>query len=723
MNKKIKSPLEKGVARVPIVMQLENLECGAACLDMVMAYYDKWVPIEKVRVDCGVSRDGSNARNILRAARMYGFKTRGMAVNVKTLKEKIKLPCIIHWNMSHFVVLCGFRGKKAVINDPAKGKLYVSLKEFDKSFTGICLEIIPGEDFSPSGKRKSMVKFAKKRLVGASALVVFFALTTVIFYFIGIINPVVKQVFIDNLLDGKNPDWLLPFIIVTSLVAILQLIVNVIQSLYNYKVSGKLALVGNTTFMWKILRMPIEFFSQRMSGDIQQRKNENANIARTLVNVFAPLVFNTAMLIFYLVVMIQKSVALTALGVGTIFINAILTYFISEQKVNIARVQARDYAKLSGMTSKGIEMIETIKASGAEKNYFYSWNEVQESAANQKLKLARVNQFFGILPSILTIMVNYGIIILGVYFTINKQFSVGSIVAFQGFLSVFMSPALLIINSGQTLQEMRTQMERVDDVMEYPTDPNIDRDIEDADYNQLSGDIEIKNISFGYSRLADPIFKDFSLHAKKGEIVAIVGGTGSGKSTLAKLISGLYEVWEGEILYDNKKITEIDHEVFVSSIAVVDQDIILFEDTILNNIKMWDSTISDEEVKKAAIDARIDDLIMSRKGQYSSMLIEGGKNLSGGERQRIEIARALASNPSIIILDEATSALDAQTEYEVVNSIKNRGITTIVVAHRLSTIRDADRIIVLDKGKIIEQGKHEELMAKRGYYYSLIKND
>ena len=723
MNQKIKSPITKGVAKVPVVMQLETLECGAACLDMVMAYYDKWIPLEKVRVDCGVSRDGSNARNILRAARMYGFVTRGVTANIKALKEKIKLPCIIHWDMSHFVVLCGFIGKKAVINDPARGKLFISLEEFDKSFTGIVLEIVPGEDFAPSGKRKSMVKFAKKRLVGAASLVVFFALTTIIFYFIGIINPVVKQVFIDNLLDGKNPDWLLPFIFVTSLITVLQLIVNVIQSLYNYKVSGKLALVGSTTFMWQILRMPIDFFSQRMTGDIQQRKNENANIARTLVNVFAPLVFNTLMLVFYLVVMIHKSWILTLLGVGTIFANAILTYFISEQKVNIARVQARDYAKLSGMTSKGIEMIETIKASGAEKNYFYSWSEVQASAANQRLKLARVNQFFGILPSILTLMVNYGVLIIGIFLTLNKQFSVGSIVAFQGFLSAFMSPALLIINSGQTLQEMRTQMERVDDVMEYPTDPNIDREISDTEYRQLSGELEIKNITFGYSRLANPIFKDFSLVAKKGETIAIVGGTGSGKSTLSKLISGLYDVWDGKILYDGKKITEIDHEVFVSSIAVVDQDIILFEDTIMNNIKMWDDTISNEEAIRAAKDARIDGLIMSRKGQYFSMLNEGGKNLSGGERQRIEIARALASNPSIIILDEATSALDAQTEYEVVNAIKQRGITTIVVAHRLSTIRDADRIIVLDKGEIIEQGRHEELMAKGGYYYNLIKND
>ena len=416
------------------------------------------------------------------------------------------------------------------------------------------------------------------------------------------------------------------------------------------------------------------------------------------------------MLVFYLAVMFAKSLSLTALGIITIIINAIVTRFVSEYKVNIARVQARDNAKLAGMTSKGFEMIETIKSSGAEKNYFYSWNEVQESATNQKLKLARIGQFFGLVPSFLALLVNYGVLIVGVYFTIIGQFTVGSILAFQGFLGALMSPAQLMINSGQTLQEMRTQMERVDDVMEYPIDPNIDREINNDEYTQLNGDIEIKNISFGYNKLDAPIISDFSLTIKKGEVVAIVGGTGSGKSTISKLISGLYSEWSGDILYDNKKITEIDHEVFVSSVAAVDQDIVLF-------------AITDEEAMRAAKDAQIEDIILKKPEGYYSKITEGGKNLSGGERQRLEIARALAGNPSIIILDEATSALDATTEFEVVEAIKNRGITTIMVAHRLSTIRDADLIVVLDEGKIIEQGKHDELMKRRGYYYDLITND
>ena len=721
--KKIKEPKRKGIAKVPVVMQLEALECGAACLAMIMGYYNKWVPLEQVRVDCGVSRDGSTATNILRAAELYGFKTRGVAYRINRLKEKGTYPCIIHWNRAHFVVLCGFTKKKAVINDPAKGIIRVPMKDFEKSFNGICLEITPGENFAPGGKRKSMLSFAKKRLIGAASLVVFFSITTIIFHVIGIINPIFKQVFIDNLLGGKNPEWLLPFIIVVSIISVLSIIAKLVEVIFQYKIRGKLALVGSTSYMWKVLRLPIEFFSQRMSGDIQDRKNDNATIAETLVNIFAPLAFSTFMLVFYLVVMINKSLILTAIGVVTILINALLTFHISKVKVNISRVQARDNARLSGLTSKGIEMIETIKSSGAEKSYFYAWDEAQENTSRQKLKLARIGEFFGIFPSFLTLLVDYGVLLIGVYLTINGQFTLGTIVAFQGFLSAFMSPAMTMINSGQTLQEMRTKMERVDDVMEYPLDPNIDRDIPNEEYDKLSGSIELKNVTFGYSKLDDPILTDVSISIKKNQTIAIVGGTGSGKSTISKLISGLYSPWSGEILYDGKRIEEIDHEIFVSSIAIVDQDIILFEDTIANNIKMWDDTIEDFEMKLAANDANIHQTIMARKLGYDTLLNEGGNNLSGGERQRLEIARALSQEPRVIILDEATSALDAKTEYEVVEAIKKRGITTIVIAHRLSTIRDADLIVVLKQGKIVEQGTHEELIKLDGYYSTLIKND
>ena len=721
--KKIKSPLTKGVANTPIIMQLEALECGAASLAMVMAYYGKWVALEQVRVDCGVSRNGANAKNVLRAANKYGFKTKGYAYDVAKLRERGKFPAIIHWGGAHFVVINGFRGNKAILNDPAKGLVKVDLKTFDQFFTGIYLEIIPDEGFTPDGKRKSILTFAKKRLKGALPLIAFFAITTIVFYLFTIIRPVLNQVFVDYLLGGNNPEWVLPFIYIVAGIGLLEVIVTGVQSLYNYKIQGKLDLIGSTTYMWRILRLPIEFFSQRMVGDLQSRQSENASIAETLVNVLAPVLFNTIMLVVYLVIMINKSWILTLIGVAIITINAFLSQYISRARVNISRVQARDNSKLSAMTAKGIEMIETIKSNGAEESYFESWSEVQTNVVKGRIKMAKTNQFFGLLPSFFTMLANYSVLILGVYYTINNQFTIGSILVFQGLLGAFMAPAMTLINSGQTLQEMRTQMERVDDVLEYPLDDNVTREVQMEEISKIRGNLVLKDLVFGYSRLDDPILNNFNLEIKQGQKVAIVGSTGSGKSTLSKLISGLYSPWSGEIIFNGKRMTEIDHEIFTSSIAVVDQDITLFEDTILNNLKMWDESIEDYEVIMACNDAQIHNQIMSREGGYHAPVLEGGKNFSGGEKQRLEIARSLAADPSIIILDEATSALDAKTEFEVVKAIKARGITTIVIAHRLSTIRDADLIVVLERGHIVEQGNHDELMKLKGSYYDLVTNE
>lgn len=718
-----KKTVTKGVAKVPVIMQLEALECGAASLAMIMAYYGKWVPLEQVRLDCGVSRDGSKAKNIYLAAENYGFEVKAYRAGPESVKENGKFPCIIHWNMNHFVVLNGFRGNHVYINDPARGTVRISWDEFDKAFTGIVLEIVPSPDFKPGGKRKSTLDFAAKRLAGTGAAVVFVMLTTAISYLFGIADSVTSRIFIDRLLTGINKDWVNPFMLIMLFLAVINLTVSWVQTIYSLKINGKMAIAGNASYMWKVLHLPMEFFSQRLAGDIQSRAGMNASIAGTLVGTFAPLLLNTVMMIFYLVLMIRQSVLLSLIGFSTLILNIIMSRIISNRRINITRVQMRDSAKLESTTASGIEMIETIKASGAENGFFQKWAGFQASVNAQNVKAAKEQQFIGIVPAFFSTVANYAVLIAGVYLTMDGRFTLGSVLMFQGFLGSFMSPAMTLISAGQTIQEMRTQMERIEDVMEYPDDPSLDNEPVIEKTGKLKGNILIKNITFGYSRLEEPVIKDFSLSLKTGERVAIVGSSGSGKSTMSKLISGLYQPWSGEILFDGHKRSDYPREVMTGSIAVVDQDITVFEDTISNNIKMWNDDIQDFEVILAARDAMLHDDITKLPGGYEYKLQSGGKNISGGQRQRMEIARVLAQDPSIIILDEATSALDAKTELGVINAIRDRGITCIVIAHRLSTIRDCDEIIVLDHGEIAERGTHDELMTKGGIYSDLVSNE
>ncbi|MCQ2421294.1 MAG: cysteine peptidase family C39 domain-containing protein, partial [Clostridia bacterium] len=395
MAKKIKEPITKGVAKVPVVMQLEALECGAASLCMVLAYYNKWIPLEQVREDCGVSRDGSNARNVLKAARFYGLEAKGYRFEPETLRRQGTFPCIIHWNFNHFVVLDGFKGNKAYLNDPARGTYSVSMETFDASFTGICLQFAPTDAFVPSGKPKSMLSFAKKRLKGTGTAVIFTVLTGVIAALMGFVQPAFSRVFLDHLLGGGEPQWTVPFLMILGGFDIIQNIVSALQAVYSLRINGKMAAVGNAAYMWKILRLPMKFFSQRMAGDIQSRQGSNASIAGTLINTFAPLALNTVMMVFYFVVMLRYSVILTAIGITSLAINAAVSGYISKKRMNVTRVSMRDSAKLSAFTVAGIEMIETIKASGAENGYFKKWSGYQASVNTQQVKFLKLDQYLG----------------------------------------------------------------------------------------------------------------------------------------------------------------------------------------------------------------------------------------------------------------------------------------------------------------------------------------
>ena len=534
----------------------------------------------------------------------------------------------------------------------------------------------------------------------------------------------ISRVFIDRLLTQENPEWLFPVVLLMSVVAIGQIVAEWIKTSYSFKANSKISAVGTVLYMWKVMHMPIDFFKQRRAGDIYSIKELTVNVSNVLVNKLLPLTVNTFMTAVYLIIMLKQNLIMTAVGMETLILNLLVSAAVSGKRMNLTRVMQYDNTKLSSTTVSGIEMIETIKSSGAEEGFFQKWSGYQASVNKNMVKFIKINKHLDIIPLFFSEIANYAIFLIGIHFIMNGESTLGSLQMFQGFLGLFLSPVNSLPKANRQIQEMKAQMEYIDDLMQRPSDRNVTEcsPFDDND-NKLRGDIEIKNLTFGYSKFSEPLIKDFSMSVKQGHSVAFVGMSGCGKSTLSKLILGLYEPWEGEILFDGKKRTEISREVMTGSIAVVDQDITLFDGTISENIKMWDNSIEDFEMILASRDAQLHDDIMSRNGGYQCIVSSGGGNFSGGQCQRIEIARVLAQDPSVIILDEATSALDAKTEFEVINSIKNRGITCIIIAHRLSTIRDCDEIIFIKDGKIAEHGTHSELMALNGAYAELVTNE
>ena len=715
------------VARVPQVMQMEALECGAACLSMILAYYGRWVPLEQMRTDCGVSRNGVRVEHLFRAAGIHGLTADSAKVSAADLEKEEYLPCIALWKRGSFVVVRGVRGNKVYLNDPANGQVKVALTEFEAAYDGTVLLFEKTDSFEPGGEKPNTLRFAFERLSGLKSSIAFVMMTAAIMSMVAIATTSLGQVFMDRILTGENPDWSENLALLMLALALVSGVASVLNAHYLVSIQGKSAVVSSARFMNHLLRLPVGFYAQRMVGDLQMRQSDNEKVAATLVGQLAPVLINTVLLLLYLGIMLDYSIPLTIVGVASILLSALAAAYVSKKRVNYTRASANAGGRLYSTTVNGMEMIETIKAAGAEATFFDRWSGYQAANYDIAADTTLVNEYLGTIPQAITKLANIIVLVLGIWLIVEGKFSPGSLLAFTGFLSSFMTPMNQMIGLGQTVQEMQTKMERIEDVMHYKTD--VEENFEEGpvaaglDRTKLSGRVDLKDLTFGYSPLDPPLIENFSLHLEPGQWVALVGGSGSGKSTIAKLVSGLYVPWSGSVEFDGIPLDHVPHPLLRGSLSVVDQDIVTFSDTVLDNVTLWDSSIEDSEVVLACRDAGIHQEIAVRKDGYQSMIAPRGRNFSGGQLQRMEIARALTANPSIIILDEATSALDAQTEAEVIRNIRRRGITCIVVAHRLSTIRDCDEIIVLDDGKVVERGTHVDLMSRNGAYAELVRND
>ncbi len=727
-NNKIKRPKLKGVANVPMIMQMESVECGAASLGMILAYYGKWISLEMLREDCDISRDGSTAANLLKAARNYGLEASAYRFEPEEIRTEGQFPCIIHWNFNHFVVLKGFIGNRAYINDPALGEYYVSAETFDKSFTGVCMLFEPSESFTQTGRKKSILSFMQKRLKNTAPALILAIVISLLTMMVGIINPEIMQRLLDSISQSRNLTPYLKYLAVLIITGLISVVVEWIKSVYLLKMDGKMSILGNTRFMWKLLHLPVGFFSQRLAGDIQQRQSENADISRIMIETLAPILMNTAAMFFYLIMMVTYSVSLAMIGILAVAANLTISILLTRRRISLTRVLMKDEGALFSMTASGIEMMDTIKTSGAESAWFEKWSGTLANVGNGKAAIENLNVYVGALPNLVMQLSNAVIIVIGALLVIKGDFTIGMLTAFQGFFSSFLSPVNSLIQTGQTMQELSRKTERIDDIMEYSDDPNAVMEGSE-EYNgdpveeKLKGRIEVKNITFGYSKLKPAMLNNISFTIEAGKSLALVGASGCGKSTIGKLISGLINPWSGEILFDGKARSEIPRSMMTASLSVIDQNVIMFTGTISDNIKMWDRSIESYDVTLAARDAGVHNMIMHRPGGYNALISPGGSNISGGQKQGIEIARALAQDPSIVILDEATSALDTKTEDSVMKAIASRGITRIIIAHRLSTIRDCDEILVLDNGVIAERGTHDELIARNGIYKKLVSNE
>ncbi len=711
--------------KTPTVLQMEAVECGAAALAIILGYYGRRVPLEELRIACDVSRDGSKASNVIKAARKYGLAGKGLRMEPVDL-HVTKPPMILFWNFNHFVVLEGFGKKKAYLNDPASGPRTVSLEDFDAAFTGVVLTFETGPEFAKGGEKRTLTQALGRRIIGSRTALLYVVLIGLALVVTGLVVPTFLRIFVDHILIGGD-NWIVALLAAMIMVALLRGVLTGIQQYYLLRFETKLAVSSSGKFLWHILRLPVEFFAQRYAGDISSRVGINDTVASLLSGELATAVLNLILIVFYALLMFQYSVPLTLIGVSIAALNLLALRWVSRRRIDANQRLQKDIAKVYGVTFNGLNIIETLKASGAETDYFSQWSGYQAKSLNASQQLGVSSQVLAAVPPTLMAIDTIAILAIGGLLVMNGAMTVGMLVAYQALMISFLGPINQMVQLGSTLQEVEGDMNRLDDVHRYRIDPQLD------DHNlmvlpadaptKLTGHLELVDVSFGYSRLSAPLIEHFSLKLKPGDRVALVGGSGSGKSTVSRLIVGLFEPWSGKILFDGKPRLALPRAVINNSLAMVDQDIFIFDGSVRDNLTLWDSAISEQEIIHAAKDACIHEDIASRVGGYDYVIEEGGRNLSGGQRQRLEIARALATNPTLLILDEATSALDPITEKIIDDNLRRRGCTCLIVAHRLSTIRDCDEIIVLERGKVVERGTHQSMYKTDGPYARLIRSE
>jgi len=708
--------------RTPTLLQMESVECGAAALGIVLAHHGKRVALEKLRVECGVSRDGSKASNVVAAARRFGLTATGYSREPAEL-EKMTLPLIVFWNFNHFLVVEGFGPDKVYLNDPASGPRTVTPQEFDEGFTGVVLEMSPGPAFEPGGDDPSLLKAAARRLEGSWRSVLLLIFIGLLLVVPGLLVPIYSRIFIDEYLIGRHEAWVRPLLLGMAVTALVRALLGWLQSHVMTRLRTKLAIAGSGRFLWHVLRLPVVFFTQRSAGEISSRVGINSRIAALMAGDVAAGVLAVMMVAFYAALMLIFDGALTAATVGVALLNIGILRLAARQRADGSLRTQMEMGKMAGVSMNGLRSIESLKATGTEGDFFAKWAGHHAKALNAQQQLASANTGLGMLPGLLAALNGVLILSYGGLRVMDGSMSIGSLVAFQSLAASFIGPVNQLMDLSAKVQEMGGYMKRLDDVLNYPVDAAFAPPAAAAQPSipaRLDGHLELRNVSFGFSPLEPPLIEGLNLRVRPGMRVALVGPSGCGKSTIAKLVTGLYQPWSGEILFDGRPRTALPRAVLNQSLAIVDQDLLVFEGTLRDNLTLWDSTVPEGQVVQAARDAHIHEVIAARAGGYDSRVQEGGGNFSGGQLQRLEIARALVSNPSILVLDEATSALDPISEQIVEDNLRRRGCTCLIVAHRLSSIRDCDEIIVLERGKVVQRGTHDDMKDVDGPYRRLI---